>query len=414
MLQSKVPVLIVGGGIGGLTAALAFHRAGISSQLILREKSFSSGLRNVVVAGSAVRILDRLGLGPLVRTHGVPITHGSIETDRGARVLKVDVSRLGSEAWIMPRAHLQQFFVESLPTDTIHFGTRLRSLDSYPNSDHVTVEMLHNSHEPRYFGYPASRSFTSRLAASLVIGADGLASAVRASIWRPMITFSSTCVWHGVSVTRDEDAYPLHAFREFWQSPRGSANPPTRFGFARISREEVAWWAIAPCVNEVYLRPFQPKLTILFEKYPHSVLHLIETVSSDRDIYRRQLRQAAWSDSSVWIDHDSNRIALVGNAGRTGEMSALHHGCSFAIEDSYMLAHFVAEQGSPDISCLQLGLRAYEQNRQAHTAMANIYSQKFHKLVTTKSSIARYFLRNSVLSSLENESSREIARTATS
>eukprot|EP00171_Calliarthron_tuberculosum_P013727 IDg13727t1 len=178
MLHSKVPVLVVGGGIGGLTAALALHRAGISSQLILREKSFSSALRNVVVAGSAVRILDRLGLGPLMRTHGVPITHGSIETDQGARVLSIDVSRLGSEAWIMPRSHLQQFFVESLPADTIHFATRLRSLVSHPNANHVSVEMLHNPHEPRHFGYPAPRNCNSRLAASLVIGADGLASAV--------------------------------------------------------------------------------------------------------------------------------------------------------------------------------------------------------------------------------------------
>lgn len=413
MLQTKVPVLIVGGGIGGLTTALALHRAGISSQVILKEKSFSAAHRNVVVAGSAVRILDRLGLGPLMRTHGVAVTHGRIETDRGVRVLNIDVSRLGSEVWVMPRSHLQQFFVESLPPDTVHFGTRLRSLHTHPKGEHVIAELLHNPHVTRRIGYPDSRNFTSRLAASLVVGADGLSSAVRSSIWHPTITSTSTCVWHSVTMVRDEEAYPSHAFREFWQTRRAHEIPPTRFGFARMSQEEVAWWAVAPCLNAVYLRPFQPKLIKLFQQYPNCVLRLIESVSNDRDINRRQLKQT-WSDSSLWIDKDSNRIALVGDAGRAGVLATLHQGCSFAIEDSYMLAHYIAEQGGPESPTVHIGLRAYEQNRLAHTAMAKVYSQQFHKLAASRSSISRYLLRNSVLSSLENESLREIARTAKS
>ncbi len=407
----KVPVLVVGGGIGGLTAALALHRAGISNKLILRETSFSTGARNaVVVAGSAVRILDRLGLGPLLRTHGSPITQGEIETARGKPVVSVDVNKIGTEAWVVPRSSLQQFFVESLPPDTVHFGTKLRSLRA--NSDQIEVEMKHNPNGPEPLGIFSPRNFTSRLAANLVVGADGLSSTVRSSISRPMLTTSGKCIWQAVTKTRDNEAYPAHTFREIWThlNTRGAAR--TRFGFTRITSDEVAWWAVSPSVSEVFLRPFVPKLLSLFDEYPEPVHRLIKSVENDRNVQRHQVRQI-WPDSTSWIDHTSSRIALIGDAGRVGEMGNLHNGCTFAIEDAYMLAHFIAEQGGPEDSRLHLGLRAYEQNREAHDAMARDYTDKFYRLATTQSAVSRYFLRKYVLASLEHESTREIAHTTT-
>lgn len=391
----KVPVLVVGGGIGGLVAALALHRAGISNKLILREKSFLAGPRNAaIVAGSAVRILDRLGLGPLLRTHGSPITNGQILTSHGKPVVSVDLSRVGTEAWVVPRPSLHQFFVESLPPDTVHFGTKLRSLQA--GADEVMVELQHDPKEPSPLSPFSPRNFTSKAAAGLVVGADGLSSTVRASICKPMLMTSGTCIWHSTAKSTDVETYPPHAFREIWSRYAVKGVQRTRFGFTRISMDEIAWWAVAPSAGEVFLRPFLPKLLELFAEYPDSVQRLLHSVESDRDIHRHQVRHI-WPGSTSWIDGASNRVALVGDAGRVGEVGSLHNGCSFAIEDSYMLVHYIAEQGGRWGDQLHRALRAYAENRESHAVTARNFTDKFYKLTTTRSPIARYFLGKYVL-----------------
>lgn len=383
------PVLVVGGGIGGLVASLSFHRAGIASELILREKSFLSGPRNAaLIAGSAVRILDRLGLGPLLRTHGSPITNGQILSSSGQPVVSVDLDRVGTEAWVVPRASLHQFFVDALPPDTVRFGTRLRSLRA--GKDGVDVEMQHEA------SAGDARGWTSRARAGLLVGADGLASTVRAGICKPMLMTSGMCIWHSTARSTDTDAYPPHAFREIWSRYATKGMQRTRFGFTRISADEVAWWAVAPSAGEVFLRPFLPKLLELFDDYPDVVQRLLQSVESEREIHRHQVRHI-WPGSTSWIDGASKRVALVGDAGRVGEVGSLHNGCSFAIEDSYMLAHYIAEQGGQWSERLGRALRAYAENRESHDATAKKFTDKFYKLTTTRSPIARYFLGKYVL-----------------
>ncbi len=318
-------VLIVGGGCGGFTSALTLHRAGIPIQLITREKSFgSANARHVVVAGSAVRILDRLGIGTLFRSYGTPITHGTVENERGSKLFNLDVPRTVGECWVVPRPYLQQLFVEALPSNSVAFSTRLRAIHSHPNVDFVAAELTHSSELRRHGMYPASRSATSRIDANLVIGADGLASAVRGAISRPMLTTSYTSCWNAVAITSDTDKYPMHSFCEIW----GSASPDVaesdrpRFGYVRTSKNAVAWRAVFPSTS--VLRPFRSKLRDLFNKFPSRIQELLSR-TSEREIFRRQLR-TLWNDSSIWIDHDSYRIALVGEAGRAGELGTLHHG----------------------------------------------------------------------------------------
>lgn len=65
--------LVVGAGVGGLTAALALHRVGQASRIITREDDLSSSGGAVCLMRNAIRILDRLGMGSRVRTLGLPV-----------------------------------------------------------------------------------------------------------------------------------------------------------------------------------------------------------------------------------------------------------------------------------------------------------------------------------------------------
>ena len=66
--------LIVGGGIGGLGAALSLARRGGTVTVVERSKSFAEVGAGIQLAPNAIRILDRLGRerAHLDRPHRVP------------------------------------------------------------------------------------------------------------------------------------------------------------------------------------------------------------------------------------------------------------------------------------------------------------------------------------------------------
>lgn len=130
--------------------------------------------------------------------------------------------------------------------------------------------------------------------------------------------------WNAIAQTGDLDKYPMHSFCEIWQSasPNVPQSDRPRFGFVRTSKNAVSWRAVLPSTG--VLRPFRSKLSESFDNFPPKVKDLLNR-TPEREIFRRQLR-TVWNDSPVWIDRDSYRVALVGEAGRVGELGTLHHG----------------------------------------------------------------------------------------
>ena len=59
-----VPLLVIGGGIGGMTAALALARAGFAAHIVERSPEFGEIGAGIQLAPNALRILDGLGVLP--------------------------------------------------------------------------------------------------------------------------------------------------------------------------------------------------------------------------------------------------------------------------------------------------------------------------------------------------------------
>lgn len=379
-LASKTPVLIVGGGLAGFTAALSLHRAGIQNKIVMPETKFTQHPRSgVFLTGSAIRILDRLGLGSHYRTLGIPVSQLDVEDTRGRSIISIPLDRYGTEIWTVPRDSLQQLFLEAIPPDSVHADTRFRSLYMEDNSVHVQVEKgtrgLALSRHPVH----AVSSFDTKF----VIGADGINSGVRTFMSRPVMTVpSGTMIWRAVVRNRDVESFPRHIGKEVWDTNR-------RFGFVRMNQDEVVWWGVASNFDEVILRPFSRHLYRVFKGFPKCVTDLISSVDSDREIYRAELKRV-WPAQFPWVDDAMCRIALVGDAGRPDSSGNFHIGHTLAVEDSYLLAKYLAEQNEKGLLTEGPRLDGYAESRESRTRMTSQVGDRLLSLSAASSAVSRF------------------------
>src|SRR5215218_1960685 len=73
--RNKQPVIIAGGGIGGLASALALARKGFKSIVLEQAPQFGEIGAGIQIAPNAWHALDALGVGALVKKDAVFIEH---------------------------------------------------------------------------------------------------------------------------------------------------------------------------------------------------------------------------------------------------------------------------------------------------------------------------------------------------
>ncbi|RST18739.1 flavin-dependent oxidoreductase [Streptomyces sp. WAC05374] len=192
-------ILVAGGGIAGLTAALALHAAGFGHVTVVEA---APGIRPVGaglnIMPNAVRELDALGLldeleANAVRTRELRYYH------RSGGLISCEPRGLGAgHHWpqlSVHRAHLQRVLADAvrrrLGPSAIVTGVRVTGLEQLPDG-RPRVRLEHRE---------GARAGRASLEPDVLIGADGIRSAVRAALnpregeppWNGML------VWRGVS-----------------------------------------------------------------------------------------------------------------------------------------------------------------------------------------------------------------------
>ncbi|MGK5676554.1 FAD-dependent oxidoreductase [Micromonospora sp. URMC 106] len=179
--------VVVGGGIGGLAAALALHRRGWRVTVLERAAELREVGAGLTLMANAVRGLDALGVGAAVRARSDTGAAGGIRTARGRWLSRLDADEmtrlLGTTALGVHRSTLHGILRDALPAEAVHTGAEVSDVD--PEAGEVRY---------RRHGEPA------RLHADLVVGADGLRSALRARLWpgTPPPAYAGTTAWRAV------------------------------------------------------------------------------------------------------------------------------------------------------------------------------------------------------------------------
>ena len=87
-------ILIVGGGIAGLSLARALHWRGWSPRLIESRSEWALAGTGLYTPANGVSALEQLGLVDAARSRGFTISKRSIATAQGAQVLDLDLERV--------------------------------------------------------------------------------------------------------------------------------------------------------------------------------------------------------------------------------------------------------------------------------------------------------------------------------
>jgi 3-hydroxybenzoate 6-monooxygenase len=172
-VTADVPILIVGGGIGGMTAALALARAGFPAHIVERSPEFGEIGAGIQLAPNALRILDGLGVLPELAALAVRPRHLVLmHADSGEHLTTVDLGerferRYGHAYAVMHRGDLLAVLHRACQAD-----------------DRITLESNREVTELADHGDGARVRLADggSYACDAVVGADGLWSTARALV----------------------------------------------------------------------------------------------------------------------------------------------------------------------------------------------------------------------------------------
>jgi salicylate hydroxylase len=147
-------VAIIGGGIGGIAAALSLLRAGADVHAYERAKTLSEVGAGIQVSPNASRILHRLGLADALANMGVkPLAFQQRRWDDGRTLLRTPLAQAMEAAFGFPhyqmhRADVLNALVRAMPAERLHVGHRFTALvdhgdqveAAFENGTHISVE----------------------------------------------------------------------------------------------------------------------------------------------------------------------------------------------------------------------------------------------------------------------------------
>ena len=349
MTSSELSAVVVGGGIGGLAAAIALRDVGAAPVVLERA---ADPRRAQMGAGIAVwpngmRALQELGVADRVEAAGATIDAVEMCASDGSvlNVWSMDrVSRaLGAPTVCVDRGELHRALATRLGDGPVRLGARCIEVRQEDGAATVDIE--------------SGETFR----ASLVVGADGLRSRIRTQLFPDVGSryppYAGYALWHAI-IERDDPA--PRRFRLYFG--RG-----VRFAYYSIGGGRVYWSGIAYQPPGVDDQPGGRKRMLLerYGRWESIVPDLIE--ATDESAISR-VDVFGGEPLPRWVE---GRVTLLGDAAHA-MTTVLGQGACMALEDGVALAG--ALRSSPDVVA---ALRAFETVRRARTSRVMAFARRF-------------------------------------
>jgi FAD-dependent urate hydroxylase len=329
-------VVICGGGVGGLAAAIAIHAAGWDVEVFERS---DDPVREAGTAfnlwGNAVTALDRIGLGAAVRDLGDPIERMRLLDHRGRMIAENPIGEIGRSIGTtsvnIRRSDLCRLLVEACQSRDIpvHMGRRCSGFRG--ESGGATALFTDGAEEK----------------GAVLIGADGARSAVRAHLLNDGEPLASSFPVRGISDDRGD--VPANTVLMSW-GPRGGG-----VGCWPLSDGTVSWTV---GTNSRLKRRIDkgddPRQAVLdfLGAFPDMFTRLVRATPTERIVTSPVLVR---EQAQVW---GAGPATLIGDAAHAMP-TVFSQGACQALEDAVVLGEEFAKNSGNPVDAL----RAYEQRR---------------------------------------------------
>jgi 2-polyprenyl-6-methoxyphenol hydroxylase-like FAD-dependent oxidoreductase len=343
MMDGDAPAIVVGGGIGGLSATIALRRAGIQAEVYERAPELREVGAGISLWPNATRQLRRWGLLDDVLRRGFRFSAGEMRDARGTVLTRMHLPSADAPSVLIHRADLHAVLADALPPWAVRTGAEFAGLRA--SADGVEAD----------FGEAGT------VEGPFLVGADGLWSAVRQGVLGDGApVYRGYPVWRGVA--------PAGAAE--WTSLTETLGRGLRFGTVPIGGARVAWWATANEAEDADDAPEgrKAKLLRLFGDWHRPIPLLIEATPEDEI-----LKNGTYDRPPVrrW---GRGRVTLLGDAAHPTTPNLGQGGC-MAIEDAAVLARCLTE--TDDVPA---ALRAFEARRFRRTAWITRESLRYGRV----------------------------------
>ena len=331
--MQNLKTIVIGAGLGGLTAALALQRAGHRVKVHEQAPSLGEIGAGVMLSPNATRILIKLGLGDAIREHGtVPAYTAVRDAHTGQELSNVPIGdslerRHGAPFYYIHRADLHSVLsraVLSNDPDAIALSCPFTGEESYD--------------------------------CDLMIGADGIKSRVRSLVSGDIPTqFTGNVAWRGLVPTerlRPEICQPESII---WVGPkrhivRYGVRGGTVMNYVALA-EQAAWqdegWNVRAELSDVLKE---------FTGWHPDVLEILENTPPE-SCFKWGLFDRA--PLPTWI---KGNIVLLGDAAHP-MLPFMAQGAATSMEDAATLTAYLGRHAD-----LESALNAYEAERLPRTA----------------------------------------------